>query len=217
MEPRLQKVWEEFLNPDVIRPRLIAASIYIACFEALKDAIVGRIRDLFLNGFDQTGDIIDPKYDSKVLSRNKSPVYASLEWLKESAAINDVDIRAFNRVKDCRNNIAHRLFTLLGSEGLPPDFENCFSDMVSLLHKIEVWWIKNFEIPINPEYDGRDVDEKEIVPGRIMSLQLLIDIALGDEAKSRLYYEEFRKRAPRDWQNPPVPDSHAGGAPGGAG
>ena len=40
-EPR--QSWEEFLNPEVTRPRLIAASIYIAGFEALKDAIVDHI------------------------------------------------------------------------------------------------------------------------------------------------------------------------------
>jgi hypothetical protein len=33
------------------------------------------------------------------------------------------------------------------------------------------------------------------VPGRVMGLQLLCDIALGDEDRSRLYIEEFRKQA----------------------
>ena len=78
MDPNVKRSWEEFLNPEVMRPRLIAASIYIAGFEALKDAVVGRIRDFFWTGFDESGDKIDPKYESDVLARNKSPVYASL-------------------------------------------------------------------------------------------------------------------------------------------
>lgn len=37
--------WEDFLNPDVLRPKLISASIYLAAFELLKDAIIERIED----------------------------------------------------------------------------------------------------------------------------------------------------------------------------
>jgi len=49
LDPKIRQSWEEFLNPEVMRPRLIAASIYIAGFEALKDSIVGRIREFFWN------------------------------------------------------------------------------------------------------------------------------------------------------------------------
>lgn len=52
MDPNVKCSWDEFLNPEVMRSRLIAASIYIAGFEALKDAIVGRIRDFFCSAFE---------------------------------------------------------------------------------------------------------------------------------------------------------------------
>lgn len=191
MDAKVRRSWEEFLNPEVMRPRLIAASVYIAGFEVLKDSIVGRIRDFFSIGFDESGDKIDPEYQSNVLSRNKSPVYASLEWLKEMQAVTDGDVTAFERIKDCRNALAHRLFSALGSEGLPGDFNHCFMDMLALLRKIEVWWITNIEIP---DFDGSEVDENGIVPGPVMSMQLLMDIALGDADRSWFYYDEFRKR-----------------------
>lgn len=194
MDPKVRQSWQEFLNPDVMRPRLIAASIYIAGFEALKDSVVGRIRDFFWIGFDESGDKIDPKYQSDVLSRNRSPVYASLDWLKEMNAINDDDLVVFDHVKACRNMLAHKLLSTLGSEGLPPDFEQRVSEMVALLRKIEVWWITNVEIPTNPDFDERDVDAEGIVPSPIITLQLLLDIALGDEEQSRFYYNEFRKQ-----------------------
>ena len=195
MDHNVRRSWEEFLNPEVTRARLIAASIYIAGFEMLKEAIVDHIRDFFWMGFDESGDNIDPSYQSDVLARNRSPVYASLDWLTEMNAIDDADMRIFGRVKACRNTLAHKFFSTLGSEGLPPDFEQCFTEMVALLLKIEVWWITNFEIPINPDYDGSDIDEEEIVPGRLAGLQLLWDIALGDEERSRFYYNEFRKQS----------------------
>ena len=195
MDPKVRRSWEEFLNPEITRPRLIAASIYIAGFESLKDSLVGRIRGFFWNGFDKSGEKIDPKYQSDVLTRNRSPVYASLDWLKELNAIDDNDSRTFERVKSCRNVLAHKLFSLLGSEGLPDDFEQCFGNMVALLRKIEVWWITYFQIPTNPNYDGKEIDEDGIVPGRVTGMQLLMDIALGDKERSRFYYDEFRKNA----------------------
>lgn len=193
MNPNVKRSWEEFLNPSVMRPRLLSASIFIAGFEALKDAIVDRIRDFFWTGFDKSGGKIDPKYRSEVLDLKRSPVYASLEWLKGMDAINDADMLAFDRVKACRNTLAHNLLSTLCSEGLPSDFEKNFTEMVSLLRKVEVWWITNVEIPTNPDFDGVDIDEDGIVPGPIMFIQLLSDIALGDEEKSEFYYNEFRK------------------------
>jgi len=86
-------------------------------------------------------------------------------------AIDDGDLATFDRVKACRNTLAHKLFSMLGSEGLPADFEECFSDMVALLRKIEVWWITNVEIPTNPDFEGKELDEEGIVPGSVMSMQ----------------------------------------------
>ena len=55
MDSRVRQSWEEFLDPDILRPRLIRAAIYIAGYEALKDAIMDRIREFFTTGFDASG------------------------------------------------------------------------------------------------------------------------------------------------------------------
>ena len=199
MDPKVQQSWEQFLDPEITRPRLIRASIYIAGFEVLKDCIVHRIRDFFWNGFDEAGETIDPKYQSDVLTRNRSPVYASLDWLMERKAIDDRDVCTFERVKRCRNTLAHNLFSAVASDGLPTEFEQCFKDMIDLLSKIEIWWIANVEIPINPDYDGVEIDESGIVPGTILGMQLLLDITLGDPEQSRMYFDKFRsqRQAPK--------------------
>ena len=194
MDSKVRQSWEEFLDPDMLRPRLIRAAIYIAGYEALKDAIIDRLREFFTTGFDASGLKIDPKYDSDVLSRNKNVLLASLDWLEEMRVIDDADIEAFNRVKSCRNMLAHRLLTAIGSDGMPVNLEPCFHAMIALLRKIEVWWIKEVEIPTIDDFDGQEIDEGEIMPGRVISLQLLRDIALGDEENSRSYLDEFRKR-----------------------
>lgn len=195
MASKVSQSWEDFLNPDVIRPRLIAASVFISGFELLKDSIIGRISDFLADGFDRSGPILGSRYKAEVLSRNKSPVYASLSWLRERDVVDDHDLAAFERAKACRNTLAHRLFSALGVEGLPPDFGQCFNDMLAVLRKIEVWWIANVEIPTDPDYDGEEINENRIAPGPVMAMRLLVDIALGDEEQSRSYYDAFRKHA----------------------
>ena len=130
-----------------------------------------------------------------MLARNKSPLYASLDWLKGMGAIDDADLATFERVKGCRNTLAHELLSLLASRGLPADYGQCFVDMVALLRKVEVWWIANVEIPTNPDFDGEKIDEAGITPGPIMGMRILMDIAFGDEERSRFYYEKLCKGA----------------------
>ena len=65
--------------------------------------------------------------------------------------------------------------------------------MISLLNKIEVWWIANVEIPTNEDFADKEIDESHIVPGPIAMLQVLLDVALGDEERSKYYYNEFTK------------------------
>lgn len=179
------------LNPAVLRPNLVVASIYIAAFELLKDAIVDRIRDFYIEGFDQNGPRIDPKYQSEVLAKNPSPVYASLDWLKESQAIDSDDLAAFEKLKKLRNDLAHELPHML-RKGVPSDLLERFHEMVSLLDKIERWWIVNVEIPTNPDFIDKKVSPEEIIPGRIMALRVLVDVALGSEEDSRKYINEIR-------------------------
>lgn len=195
MSENMDKTWEDFLNPDRMRSHLISASIYIAAYESLKDAIISRAREMYLNGWSRDeGEIINPKYKSEVLSRNSSVLYSSFDWLRERGAVTYADVAILDRVKTCRNHLAHRLFHFLGKEGLPPNFEQCFGEMVELLHKIEKWWIVNVEIACNPNVSSDDVDIDGIIPGRIIGIRLLCDIALGSEEKSKYYYEEFKKR-----------------------
>jgi len=188
--------WETFLNPETLRTNLIVASIYIASFEVLKAAIVDRLKDFYTNGFDHNGLRIDPEYESHVLSKNRSPVYASLDWLKEADAIDDADISAFESAKKLRNELVHSLHGMF-LRGLPADLPARLGEMISLLDKIERWWVINVEIATDPEFVGQEIDEQGIIPGTIMGLRLLLDIALGSEQESGKYCEEFTKQRRR--------------------
>ncbi|HKZ52105.1 MAG TPA: hypothetical protein VJ085_02370 [Candidatus Acidoferrales bacterium] len=186
--------WEEFLDPQILRTRLISASLFLAAFEILKDAVIGRIRNFFCLGFDeQHGPLTNPEYESDVLSRNKSPVYASLLWLQENRVIDAQDLARFEKLKESRNRIAHEMTEFLQGKG-PPQHATLFPEIVYLLRKIEVWWIVNVELPTDPDSGGEEIDESQVVPGSVITLKLMVDIALGSEKESAYYLNEFRKR-----------------------
>lgn len=186
--------WEDFLNPEILRAKLITASIYLAAFEILKGSIIERIESFFTDGFGPQGKILSPEYEAEVKSRHKSKVRASLEWLKEKEAITAEDIEVFDKIRDFRNEVAHEMPSLLGGEG-SVNFAQQFEWMVALLRKIEVWWVVNFELAINPDFRDVEIDEDGIIPGPLLTLQLMFEIALGDPEKESYYCDEFRKRS----------------------
>ena len=187
MNEDVKASWENFLNPKVVRPLFITASIYVTAYEMLKESIVGRIRDFYIEPNEESKN----EYSKKVLSRNKSPLYASLDWLKENDVIGDEDIEAFEEVKKCRNDLAHHLFEKISGNDLP-DMESHFPAMVDLLNKVEMWWIVNVELATNLDFDDKDINESEIQPGPVLMIRMMIDVALGDDKASTYYYDEFK-------------------------
>ncbi|WP_300753368.1 hypothetical protein [Janthinobacterium sp.] len=175
----INEKWTRFLDPNVVRPSLFLAAMFITTFEILKDSIVDNIREFYADGFDEHGAKIGPEYKSKVLSKNKSTLYASLQWLHESGAIDNEDLATFETLKETRNVLAHQLFAVVTGQ-VESSHETQFDSLVALLRKIGVWWVVNVELPTNPDFDGKEIDEEGIVPGAVLSLQMLIQVASGN-------------------------------------
>ena len=171
--------WERFLDPEVVRPSLFLATMFITTFEILKNSIVENVRGFYTIGFDDNGPTVGVEYQSRVLSKNKSPLYASLQWLHENDAIDDEDLSTFEKLKSTRNQLAHQLFAVVTGQ-VGSAHEAQLTDLMMLLRKIGVWWVVNVEIPTNPDFDGQEIDEESIVPGPVLSLQMLIEVASGN-------------------------------------
>jgi hypothetical protein len=199
----VQESWKRFLNPDELKGSLMAASIYIAGFEMLKTSIIERIKDFYTNGFDETGFIVDEAYSTRVLSLDKSPLKASLSWLKESKVITDDDIATFWALRTVRNQLAHELLSFV-QKGITADYEKSFSDMSALLKKIEVWWVVNVELDGDPDWADREVDVAGILPGTVMTLDLMTHIAHSPDKDARFYYDEFLKATGQAAEPPPT-------------
>lgn len=190
MDEKVKASWERVLNPETLKKNIITASIFSIAFEMLKNSIIEKIEGFFTNGFDGDGMILSPEYKEKVLSLNRSPLYASLKWLQDMGAIDDGDLNRFEHIKRCRNTLAHEIFSFVSS-GVDFDVAEVFEEMVDLLRKIEIWWFENLEMAIDPEAYPENLDLEKVIPGPVWSLQMLIDVALGPEEEARKYYDHF--------------------------
>lgn len=190
MDEKFKASWERTLHPGTLKKNIITASIFSMAFEMLKSSIVEKIEGFFTNGFDENGLIISPDYKEKVLSLNRSPLYASLKWLQNADAIDDEDLKSFEHIKRCRNTLAHEMLTF-ASSGVDFDVVEVFEDMVNLLRKIEIWWFENLEMAIDPDAYPEGLDLEQVIPGPVWSLQMLIEVALGPEEEAQKYYDYF--------------------------
>lgn len=130
--------WEKLLTPAVMQEKLISTSLYIAAYDLLKESIIGRIRSFYMVGLDENGEIADEKYKKTVATRNKSILYASLDWLRENKVIDESDCEAFDQIRKTRNLLAHELLAIVTGDKDSDHIER-FEELVSLLKKIEVW------------------------------------------------------------------------------
>lgn len=187
--------WGKFLHPETLKGNLIAISLFITAFEMFKDSVIAKPETFFTNGFDESGRIVDEQYKTDVLARSKSKLYASLLWLKEMDAIEQADIAIFDSIRQHRNEVAHEPMEFLASAKRNFDSSK-FQDLITLLSKIEKWWFVNFELSIDPDMLPVGANSDEVISGPIWSLQLMLDIALGNEPEEGYYYKAFRQAKP---------------------
>ncbi len=169
------KNWEKLLSPELVRANLLVASLYLSAFEILKSSIVERIENFFtnyVNGQRQR----DARYQD-VKQLDKSELKASCLWLEQMGAITSSDTVMVDVIRQHRNKIAHELPEFLSNDSCNIDLE-AFKDMLHLLRKIETWWIKEFELSINPDFDGVEVADEDIQPGSVLVLEHIIKLAL---------------------------------------
>lgn len=186
--------WLKFLDPENLKGNLMFSALYIASFESFKDYVVDEVKFFFNTGFTNGEYTFSEDYNSKVKALDKSILKATLLWLRDQEAIDNVDIEAYDELRQYRNKLSHELMTLL-FEGLPKELPEKFAQLIVLRVKIEKWWIMNIEIPTSPDFKASDeFKEDDIVTSSQIFNQLIMDMLSGDEKKASFYQDEFLKR-----------------------
>ncbi len=183
--------WLNFLDPEKLKSKLIAYSLYIAFFESLKEYIIQEVKYFYHQGLIFGKERFDSKYKKDVLSLNKSKLYASLEWLVNLEAISSKDILLFEDLKKYRNKLAHEMMTLLFEDSLKKYHEK-LRNLMEFYIKIEHWFISNIELPTDSDVDLNS--SKEIIPGSQFIYKIILDIVDGDEKTSKFYYNFLKMK-----------------------
>lgn len=187
---RAQRGWAKLLNPAELRGNLIAASIFLAAFETLRASVIDRIESFFSDDFRDGEWIESAEYRAKCLALDKSPLRASLLWLRQMGVIDDADIARVDQIREHRNDLAHDLPKFLGTADAEVNVE-LLGQIYNLVTKIDRWWIHEVDIAIDPVWADRDVADDEITSGNMLFIQLMLRIATGEDSDA--LWQEFQK------------------------
>lgn len=130
-----------------------------------------------------------------MLALDDDPLIASALWFQNNGAIDTDDIILLRGFRSHRNEIVHELPKFIGDIQSNVQQEY-FYGMLGLVAKIDQWWIKNFEIAINPDFDARNLSEEDLNGVQSMSMimmNLLISVADGKDDQLRWLYTEMKK------------------------
>lgn len=170
---------DKFLNPDRLKNNLMLASLYLSAYELLKAAIIDNISSFFATDYVNGKPVKNYQYHDEVTKVDKDLLRASCSWLIKVGAITLHDIEEIQAIRKHRNEIAHELPKLLGDSELNLKLDY-FVRIRELLGKIELWWVRNFDIPANSDFDGIEIEDSEIHPGRVIMLDYVISVVLAE-------------------------------------
>jgi hypothetical protein len=139
-EDRTHRNWDKFSNPESLKSNLITASLYLAAYEILRASVIDSIRDFFACEFNENGEAVHNKYQDKVLSLDKSPLRASLLWLKGMSAINESDVELIDNIRKHRNELAHDLPKFITNVNNKINVD-LLGSIYELTAKVDRWWI----------------------------------------------------------------------------
>lgn len=199
MDENVNQQWVNVMDPERLKPNLEFIALFITLYEMLEDTIIQKPRDFFT----LIDEIDEVEYKAKVLNlydpekcplirKSSKVLISSLLWWKELDVISDEDIKILSFCKKRRNSITHEMFSII-SAGLDDGFYEDFVKMQALFCKIEKWWIMEYEIPLNPDFDN---NEKEIDWDGVMSGNMVVFYAIMDivSTGSNKNYEEVCKK-----------------------
>lgn len=189
-----RETWMAFLNPDVVRAKLISAGLFLVAHEMLFDSIKRHPLEFFATRWTVRGPEQSARYKSKVLAldpKGKGDVLrGSIAWLRTMDVISEADEEVIRATTEARNSLAHEMTAMLGGSE-PPEFVEHFSALRALTEKIEKWSIVNVEIATNPDYDGKEIVENDVMSGSALIMHLLAQAALGPEEEAWEFHRQF--------------------------
>jgi hypothetical protein len=163
-------------SPVVLQQNLIVAGLYLVGYELLKGTVIDRLRGFYSGaGIDGAPD---ERHAEKVVALCPKDLFrASCLWFLEQGAINDADVAEIEAIRDHRNALAHELPSFIADADRQLEASR-LERIRSLVAKIDLWWVREIEIPLNPDFDGRDIPDDEIGLPLVAFFDMVLTTAL---------------------------------------
>lgn len=182
----LEKCLEDIQDAKIVKEKLINSALFLLCYDLLKDSIVNQVKLFYIiddSELNLSLQRMKDDYKREVLNLDKNIIEASVKWLKKMGAINDDDVTILLEYKDIRDKkIGHHLpMTIFDSKYLIK-LEDIIN-MRNLIHKVDIWFIKNEQLPIYNSINDKQIDIENCQPisGTILILDLIIKAGLIPE------------------------------------
>jgi len=163
-------------SPVVLQQNLIVAGLYLVGYELLRGVVVDRPRG-FLSGAGIDGAPDERHADQVLALYPKDLFHASCLWFLKQGAINDADLAEIQAIRDHRNALAHELPSFIADADRELEASR-LERIRSLVAKIDLWWVREIEIPVNPDFDGREVANEDIGLPLVAFFDLVVTTAL---------------------------------------
>ena len=111
-------------------------------------------------------------------------------------AIDKEDLDSIQKIRRHRNTIAHELPKFLGSINYEVD-RSLLKTTIEIIRKVDAWWIKEIEVPTNPDFNHMNYDEinwDEVLSGNMIMMNFLLCIYEGDDTFLNSFHNEFIER-----------------------
>jgi len=164
--------WEALIDPVILKPKLINASLLVLSYENLKATLINKFQDFFTIGIEEKDFIYSDDYHKLISKSKNSILYASIAWSLKMNAISEGDVELHEECKKMRNKISHELPKVL-LEGLPSNLESILKRTLMLIKKIENWYIINVEIQTDPDLYDKEIHEESVRSINDLTLELI--------------------------------------------
>ena len=175
-----KKKYEQALNtiarltvPEILEENLVKASLFLTAYELLRFSVQDQLCNIYINyRLSLSPEERDKAYNKEVLALEKHPFAASLKWYQNEGLLSPEDVKKIQKLREIRNSIAHRLPQLLSEPDSTLDLYK-INVLESLVSKLDRWFVRNYEIPIIEELNGKDIPDDEIISGNMAVLILI--------------------------------------------
>lgn len=184
------------LDRETLRDKLSIVSFYVTVFECFKSQIVSDIQSIYSVPIPETvfskegvryekskeyekailNMVVGEDKKGKSVTGRQDRLKATMRWLKNEGAIDEKDFDDFLSVRTLRNNYVHNMAQYVFDGVDINDYEK-LRILVALFKKIEVWFIKNVEIPRSwPTDELPDIkDDSDISSPLISIFEMMAD------------------------------------------